>query len=247
MAVRFALSVGLMLLQFSLQMGEARGQTEWLEVVSVVPSLKIDHEIDIRGKFEDEKHPVLLRGPQFLSMAVGGNDVEVQQETYLTWFQMPPALPDKTSLWVRDPWQTDQKLHVNFGNALYLLFPAQSITTGSPSDLPAGISCFQAFKITKETKYDKKVKLTGSLGTGERTIKELIFVCFPAEQWHHADHIPVINWDHCLLVFSLESQPVTKDFSTIDAFGLNKLTTNSTQWLCVPSDVVAADEAKKPK
>lgn len=244
MGFRFAAFAGLMLLQFS---SPLCAQTEWLEVVSIVPSMKIDHEVEIRGKFDEEKHEIPLRGPQFLSMAVGCNDKPVQKETYLTWFQIPPTPVPNPNLWVSDPWDADQKLQLNLGNSMFLLFPAQRITTGAPSDLPDGLSCFQAFKIKNGAKIAKKVELTGSLGKGERTIKELMFICFPAEQWHHADHTPVTNWNQCLLVFRLESQPVNKDFSTIDAFGLNKLTANSSDWLCVPTAIVTNVDKDKSK
>ncbi len=220
-----------------------------MEVVAVKPSNLIEHEVELKGKFDDEKKEIFLVGPQFFSRAVGLQEKSAKNEsTFFNWYRIsPPTQRPKQIVSITDPLQRKNVQRLNIQKSAYLLMPAQTLSSGSPSEVPEGLGCFEAFEVLNGPKMRKSVSLKSTEGTKPRIVTKLAYICFPAEQWHHHEHFPVTNREACLLVYELESQELDLNVTTIDQFGLNKLSVNSARWLCVPGEIVGDSSGEKSK
>jgi hypothetical protein len=206
-----------------------------LEVVTVTPSRVINHEVDLKGPFDDDVIETPLTGPQFFSHSVGFKHKAVQDlRAYLNWYKIvQPAKEPQRTFSVRDPLRDSNEHSVKIESSAFLLSPAQRLTTGSPSAVPDGLNYFKAYRIVDAPLISKKVKLAGTLGPEDRTATRAIFLCMPVEQWHHHEHFPIRNVQDWLIVYELVPHKHSVDITTIDQFGLNKLEVHSSNWLCL--------------
>ena len=91
-----------------------------------------------------------------------------------------------------------------------------------------------------------EVTLSHSFGPEERTVTSALFFCVPVEQRHHDAHFPIKNVRHCMLVYELLPVKQSVRITTIDQFGLNRLDSQSSKWLCVPAEIVGDSPKKTP-
>ena len=217
-----------------------RTPVDYLEVFTVTPSRQIDHDVEVKGPFNANAVETLLSGPKLFSQAVDVGEKAVEfKDTYLSWYEITePKTQPRRVLTVRDAWRGEDAYQITIRNSAYLLSPAQKITSGPPSPLHSGLGLFQAYEIVGNSQEGRQVRLTGNSTSESRTVGRAVYFCVPVEQWHHDEHFAVENGNNCLLVYELKSQEYKSTMSTLDQFGLNKLETSSSKWLCVPAQLV---------
>jgi hypothetical protein len=216
------------------------------EVVTVTSSRVIKHEVHLKGPFDDDVVERFLVGPQRLSHAVRFESNAIQEpKAYLNWFKIvKPAKEPSRVVTVRDVLQMKDSREINIETPAYLLSPAQRLTSGSPSPIPDNLNYFMAYTINGSPVNKQKVKLAGAFGPEDRTATKAVFLCVPVEQWHHDEHAQIKNEQRCLVVYELLPHKHETTVNTIDQFGLNKLETQSSNWLCVEAEIVGRQPAE---
>lgn len=218
-----------------------------LEVLAVSPGRRIDHDVELKGALDTEKIETVLTGPEAFAHAVGDDKAEGRiPQLAFNWYKIVrPVKQPVRELTIRDAEGKEQTIRI--GDAAYLLSPAQRITTGAPDPLPAGLNNFRAYEVEQGPELNRHVQLRGTLGSGERTIIKVAYICLPVEQWHHDDQVPVTNRRSCLLVYALNPEDHHDEVTTLDQFGLNGLKTRASSWLCLPVQLVeTGTDGKKP-
>lgn len=210
------------------------------EVLTVNASRVIKHEVDLKGPFDQDRVERLLVGPELFSHEIGFDNVGLQQaKAYLNWFKIAkPAKEPKRIVTIRDALQTNGTRQLTIKALVYLLSPAQRLTSGSPSPIPDNLNHFLAYEIADAPETKQQLKLGGAFGPENRTSIRAVFLCVPAEQWHHDEHAKIKNAKRCLVVYELFPQKHATTVNTIDQFGLNKLETVSSNWLGVDAVIV---------
>ena len=132
---------------------------------------------------------------------------------------------------------------ITIEKSVFLLSPAQRITSGPPGQIPAGLNYFRAYKIVDGSKIRQKVKLTGAFGPAERVAIKAALLCVPVEEWHHDEHFPIKDPQACAVVYKLLPEKCDVTVTTLDLFGMNKLEATSGKWLCVPAEIVEGTSA----
>ena len=223
----------------------ARTPLDFLEVVAVTPSRVIEHEVDLKGPFDNDTVETFLEGPQLFSHAVGfGGKAVEEQNTFLNWYKIAkPATESQRILSVRDSVRGDDAYRITIEKPVFLLSPARRITSGPPGQIPAGLNYFKAYKIVDGSKVRQQVKLTGAFGPVERVATQASFLCVPVEKWHHDEKFPIKNSQACMVVYELLPEKCKVNVTTLDLFGMNKMEGSSGKWLCVPAEIVEGSPA----
>lgn len=202
------------------------------EIFSAVPSNGVFHGLEVKGSIDDEKRWVSLKGPQFYSAPT--KTVEGILPSYLTWYEIrkPKPEPPRT-VTIKDSYSGNDSFSVTLGAPAFFAMPAQTLGDGAPAQIPESLDLFIAFKINN----------VDSVELPNPTPGKPLYVCVPAEEWHHADHFAIKKPENFLMVYELEaSDPKTADAETrtaiIDQFGLNPLAIKSKGMLYVPAKPV---------
>jgi hypothetical protein len=208
---------------------------EFFEVVTVTPSRVIEHEVELKGPFDDSVIETQVIGPQLFSHAVGIEDGDArQQKAYLNWYKIAEhAKEPQRTLSIRSSLPGNQPQKITIENAAFLLSPTQRVTNGPPTPISETLGYFKAYKIVNALRSIEKVQLRDSFARQHRQLTQPAFLCVPVSHWHHAQHSPVKNQEGCLIVYELLPEEISLHLTTIDQFGLNKLTATSSQWLAV--------------
>lgn len=136
----------------------------------------------------------------------------------------------------------EDSVEVVIGNAACLLSPAKRLTTGRPSDASEELSYLKRYRILEGRDLRKKVQLTLGSDSESNTVTKPAFLCLPTDEWHHEEHFPIQNKDGCLMIYELLPTSQTSNITTIDQFGLNKLETNSRQYVLTPATTVGEED-----
>jgi hypothetical protein len=224
----------------------ARTPLDFLEVVAVTPSRVIEHEVDLKGPFDNDSVETFLEGPKLFSHAVGFRGKAVRDPTtFLNWYRIAkPAAESQRVLSVRDSMRGKHAYRITIEKSVFLLSPAQRITSGPPAQIPAGLNYFKAYKIIDGSKIRQKVELANAFGPVERVATQASLLCVPAEKWHHDEHFPIKNPQACMVVYELLPGKCEMKLTTLDLFGMNKMEARSGKWLCVPAEIVEGSPAK---
>jgi hypothetical protein len=221
---------------------------DFFEVVAVKPSRLIDHEVDVKGPFDDAAIETFLIGPQFFSQAVSvGEKTGDAGEAYLNWYQIakPTAEPRRT-LRVRDALRAEAAHSITIGDSAFLLSPAKRVSSGPPKGIPEGLGYFKVYTIVDGTATRQTIRIKGAYGEGERKLSKPTLLALPVAHWHHDEHTPAKDPEACLLVYELEHAKCEANVTTIDQFGLNTLRVNFSRYLAV-AGVVQKDKSKLPR
>ena len=105
----------------------------------------------------------------------------------------------------------------------YYLIPAQTVKDGPPKSIPADLDLFIAFRIAD----------VDSVALPEPTPGRPAFVCLPAEQWHHAEHLAIKSNSRLLMVYEVEEAESGAKVTTIDQFGLNAMAVGKERYVYV--------------
>jgi hypothetical protein len=229
----------LWVLVFAYSVAAASEPVGFFEVVAVTPSRVINHEVDLKGRFDSGVTETFLKGPVLFSHAVGFGDEAVQlPNAYLNWYKIEkPVSEPRRTLSVRDSLRGNEKVEVTVENSAFLLSPSQRVTAGPPSRVPDGLNHFKAYRIVNSPKMQRELHITGAFGPEDRVTTKAALLCVPVEQWHHDEHSTVKNPTACLMVYELQPVELDSSITTIDQFGLNQLKASSGNWLCVPAQM----------
>jgi hypothetical protein len=226
----------------------ADGPIDFVEVAAVKPSRLIDHEVDVKGPFDEAAVETFLIGPQFFSQAVSVGEETVRAgEAYLNWYQIAkPTSEPRRRLRVRDALRAEAVRSITIGDAAFLLSPAKRVGSGPPRKIPEGLGYFKAYTIMDDTDTRQTIRVKGGYGGEERKLARLALVALPVAHWHHDEHTPAKDLEVCLLVYELDTAKCKANVTTIDQFGLNTLHVTSSRYLAVPG-VVEKDKPAQPQ
>jgi hypothetical protein len=221
---------------------------DFFEVLAVKPSRLIDHEVDVKGPFEETAVETFLIGPQFFSQAVSVGEKTVRAgEAYLNWYQIAkPTSEPRRTLRVRDALRAEAVHSITIGDSAFLLSPAKRLISGPPSEVPEGLGYFKAYLIVEESDRRQTIRVKGGYGGEERKLARPALLALPVAHWHHDEHTPAKDLETCLLVYELESAKGKANVTTIDQFGLNTLRIPSSRYLAV-AGVVEKDAPAQPR
>ena len=214
---------------------QAHTPVEFMEVLEGVPSNLIEHDIELKSVLDTQRMVTELAGPYHFSLAVScmGRDVKTPK-AYLSWYKIvDPKSEASRKILVVDLVRGDDKTALTIESAEYFLSPAQRITAGPPSAIPHGLDHYKAYRIVGAASRELDVELGKSDGPTKRRVGKPLFVCVPAEEWHHDDHFPASHPQACFVVYELDPQDHSGQISLIDQFGLNQIRTSKSRWLCV--------------
>ncbi len=214
---------------------QAHTPVEFLEVLQGEPSNLIEHGVEVKSFFDEQKIPTELKGPSHFALAVGCMNRAVGKErAYLAWYKIVNAKREVArKVTVLDPIRGSEDATMTIGSADYFLSPAQRISTGPPSEIPHGLDHYKAYRILDAPSRELEVNLTGTTGPANRRIGKPLFLCVAAEEWHHDEHFPASHRKACFVVYELDPQDRSEQISLIDQFGLNQINTSKSRWLCV--------------
>ncbi|MDG2222352.1 MAG: hypothetical protein P8L85_13305 [Rubripirellula sp.] len=232
-------SLPLLLVALVTSWAQAHTPVEFLEVVEGKPSNLIEHGIELKGIFDDEKSMTNLKGPYRFSAAVGclGRKAE-KQKAYLAWYKIvAPKQERQRKVACVDLIRGADSTPLTIGSAEFFVSPAQRITTGAPTDIPSGLDHFKAYRIIDAPSREMDVTLTESMGPPKRRIGKPAYLCIASEEWHHDEFFPATHRRTGFVVYELEPQQQSEKITLIDQFGLNQVITEKSQWLAVTASL----------
>ncbi|MCS7470685.1 hypothetical protein NZK35_28875 [Stieleria sp. ICT_E10.1] len=184
------------------------------DVVSVTASNPVLHGLEVKTALDAERRWINFRGPKFYSAPQ-----DVSQDgtpSYLNWYEIrkPPTEAVRT-MKLSDAYSGSQSFSVMLGQPAFYLIPTQTIKDGPPAEVSESLDHFIAFRIAN----------VDSLALPEPTPGKPAFVCLPAQQWHHEEHVAIKSPSKVLMVYEVEAKVSEGKVTTIDPFGLNSLKT----------------------
>ncbi len=221
--------------------GSAAASKPCFEFVKVQPERVIKHAVDFQGPFDENAVTTPLRGPYLFGHPVHiDSQPPAVADAFLNVYEIhnpPPA--ERRILSLRDPEPDAVARQITIGQAAYVLLPTQQITTGPPSPLDESLSRFKAYRILQEKPARKELRVQGSYGKTEIMWGEPAWLCVPVEEWHHAEHFPVKDARHWMVIYAVSPQPHSQAVNTIDSFGMHSLASTDVAWLALPVEPVA--------
>lgn len=212
-------------IQSSLVAAEDAAETH--EIFAAQPSNAVFHGLEVKGSLDDEKRWVSLKGPKFYSAPA--QTKEGVLPSYLTWYEIRKPKPETSrSITLKDSFSGQTSFNVTLGDPAFFAMPAQTLGDGAPAEIPDNLNLYIAFKIRN----------ADSVELPEPTPGKPIYVCVPAEEWHHADHFQIKAPEQFLMVYAIDAVDVSSKTTIIDQFGLNPLAIKSKDMVCVPATQV---------
>jgi hypothetical protein len=213
----------------------AHTPVEFLKVFQVNAANQIEHAVDLQGVYDKQRISTELLGPQLFSRAVGCLDRRQKKPiAYLSWYKIvqPKGEPQRT-VSVLDLVRGGEDMELSISKAEFFLSPSQSIATGTPDPVPAGLDQYKAYQVIDGAAVDREIEVVDADEKETRKLLRPLFVCIAVEEWHHDEHFASSHPRGCFVVYQLDSKTSDEKFSTIDQFGLNQLRASSSDWLCV--------------
>lgn len=191
-------------------------------VVAVKASNPLLHGFEVKTALDDGRRWVSIRGPQLYSSP---DELEPNVlPSYLTWYEIrKPGTEPVRKVVLTDEFSGQQSFELQLAAPAYYLMPAQTIKDGPPQEVPANLNHFVAFRIAN----------VESVALPEPTPGKPVFVCLPAEQWHHDEHVKIKDPSALLMVYAVDEQVSGTKATTIDQFGLNGMTFGKKQYVSV--------------
>ena len=129
--------------------------------------------------------------------------------------------------------RTGENTELSIREAEFFLSPSQSISTGTPDPVPAGLDQYKAYQVIDGAAVGREIEVVDADEKETRKLLRPLFVCIAVEEWHHDEHFASSHPRGCFVVYQLDSKTSDEKISTIDQFGLNQLRESSSDWLCV--------------
>lgn len=199
-------------------------------VVSVNASNPVLHGLEVKTTVDTDRRWINFRGPQLYSSP--DQKDPSGPPSYLNWYAIrkPAPEPIKT-IRLSDQYSGQQSFTVSLQSPAFYLLPAQTITNGPPDEIPDTLDHYLAFRIAD----------VDSLALPEPTPGKPAYVCLPAQQWHHAEHVEIKSENDLLMVYEIEPATANAKVTTIDPFGLNTLTAGEKRFVYVSARRVETD------
>lgn len=218
----------------------AHSPVEFLEVLEVKPSLPVEHAVDLKSKLDADRLGTNLHGPAFFARAVGAmNRTVKRQRAYLNWFKITDTQTSPIrDVEILDIVRGNGNKQLRIGSAEFFLSPSQLITSGAPDAIPSGLDHYKAYRVVDSASLNLEIELAETVSTSKRRVGRPIFVCLPVKEWHHAEFFDASHPNDCFVVYELDEQATSQQFTTIDQFGLNELKSSKNRWLCARGAVL---------
>lgn len=217
---------------------------DYLETFKVAAGVPIEHGVELACAKVFERQMLQVEGPMLLSASIGcmGKSAP-KQGAFLNWYEVQGKAPEgEMEIAVLDFVRGGNNTELQVSRRPdYFLSPAQLLAEGNPDPIPGGLDHYVAFRIIKAQDVEKDVKFGESLlGRASASIEKAAFLCLPAEEWHHDEHMEVSHRLNCFVVFELSSQKPSQEMkvSTLDQFGLNQLQLEESRWLAVKGAIL---------
>ncbi|MDV6034296.1 MAG: hypothetical protein F9B45_30215 [Phycisphaera sp. RhM] len=197
------------------------------DVVSVTASNPVLHGLEAQTSLDAERRWINFRGPKFYSAP--RDLTQINTPSYLNWYEIrkPPTEAVKT-IEISDAYSGSESFSVMLGLPAFYLIPAQTIQDGPPADIPESLNHFIAFRIAN----------VDSLALPQPQPGKPAFVCLPAQQWHHEEHVAIKSAETVLMVYEVGSKVSEGKVTTIDPFGLNVLKTGQKTYVYAEGKLV---------
>ncbi|MDG2383059.1 MAG: hypothetical protein P8N76_15435 [Pirellulaceae bacterium] len=207
-----------------------------LVVSAVSPEKPIKHGVEWSSFLDPERHESMLSGPDRFSTELNPQS-DSGEALIFSWYRIPaPETPAASRNLRVSPNGGESEISVEVGAASYFLSLSQQLTEGAPAENPAGMSQFVAYPITTSNATKRNVEIISADGPQRFDFAKPDFVCLPAQEWHHDEHFGVTDPNLCWLVYATSDLGgQEKTVSTLDQFGLSKLTVQPAKWLCLPA------------
>ena len=144
-----------------------------------------------------------------------------------------PKQEPRRTVSVLDLVRGGEDMELSIREAEFFLSPSQSIATGTPDPVPAGLDQYKAYQVIDGVAVDREIEVVDADLKETRKLLRPLFVCIAVEEWHHDEHFASSHPRGCFVVYQLDSKTSDEKISTIDQFGLNQLRASSSDWLCV--------------
>ena len=225
--------------------GKAAEPAEYFEVMKVAPREKIDHRVRISVPFKGDMLPVRLRGPVYFSQPLvspaSSEKPPRKPPAILNWYTVQePALQIDRTLLLAD-FLSDRPYRVKLAEPMYLLSPAQKVTTGDPAAIPQDLNYFLAYRIEQSDQPVDAYKNLVIERPPERKLLSPYLVCLPIEERHHFDHFPVKAKGVLLVVYKATPHSHEENVSTLDQFGFNRLKMLSNDWIYIKGRLLSKE------
>ena len=214
----------------------AHTPVEFLKVFQVNAANQIEHAVDLQGVYDKQRISTDLLGPQlcFASSRLFGA-TQKKPIAYLSWYKITsqPKQEPRRTISVLDLVRGGENTELSIREAEFFLSPSQSISTGTPDPVPAGLEQYKAYRVIDGAAVGREIEVVDADEKETRKLLRPLFVCIAVEEWHHDEHFASSHPRGCFVVYQLDSKTSDEKISTIDQFGLNQLRASSSDWLCV--------------
>jgi hypothetical protein len=179
------------------------------------------------------RNPLRFCNPVNKTTAAGQNFPINDQGGHLKLYLIPPSHvePVRTVV-VRNQFGRRQK--INTFDPLLLAVPTQKNDEPVPSDLLDHFKCYRAYG---RAPFNKVVRLKDQFQEATVTVQRPVLHCNPVEKLHGTVLTPVKRPTEHLVCYYVTraSLPDVRPFFTRNQFGVEQLSTNTADILCVPS------------
>ena len=218
---------------------------QFYDVIKVKPRDKIDHRVQISDPFNKNLISVRLRGPLYWSRPIGNalHSVRTNRNppAIMSWYTVHQAdLQADRTLLLADRLSA-RPYKVKLAEPMYLLSPAQRVTTGDPAAIPQDLNYFLAYRIKQGGRPVGEFKKLVIANVPKRELLSPYFVCLPVEERHHFDHFPVKAKDQLLVVYKATPRSLKGNVSILDQFGVNVMEMQSSNWIYIKGQILSVE------
>lgn len=215
---------------------------EPMAVHAAQPEDPIRHDLKIKSVLDSASRKVLLKGPTHHSHAGAAVRDAAKKEARFNWYAIAKPLPvSPREVTVSLENGGKQTVKVSLGKAVRFLSAAKKLSEGKPPPAPDHLSHFVVYQIDRTEGGSPPAALVFSSGTSTIKVRpaKAVFLCLPAEEWHHGEHSPVHDAGFCFLVYETEvfGDKPGPPIGTLDQFGLNSLQLSRAKLVGVPARI----------
>lgn len=217
---------------------------EPMAVQSARPDDPIRHDLKIKSVLDSASRKVSLEGPTHHSHASATARDAAKKEARFNWYAIAkplPGSPREVAVSLENGGK--QTVKVSLGKAVHFLSAAKKLSDGKPPPAPDHLSHFVAYRIDR-TEGGSPAAVVFSSGTSTIKVRpaKAVFLCLPAEEWHHGEHSPVHDAGFCFLVYETQvfGEKTGPPIGTLDQFGLNSLQLSRSKLVGVPARIVSS-------
>ena len=193
-----------------------------MHVVEIDSKRVIQHEVKLQTVLASEPQAVTLVGPVRFSTTELSEGNKTTRAA-LSWYEIS-ELAEQESRTVTIWRDKSEQIQIDLGRPVYLLTPAMILTSGAPEDHPVSLNNFVAFRVAAQhISISKLVEKPAGLAN----VEEALYLCLPAEEWHHEEHFPIKMPSRGFIIVSGPQSTGPNKLTMLDQFGLNEVMAKS--------------------